>query len=86
MYGQEFKLITLRKNWGENRVYFYDFSDNLKSIPARWTSAIPEDPFVIMAAGRSFFRVEDLLDLHYLINSLEDTLNRDEASIIFDNV
>jgi len=68
--GREFRLVTLRHNWGEDRVYYHDAGDALKSLPARWTSVSPEDPFVVVAAGRSPFRVEDLRELAELIGRL----------------
>ena len=34
---------------------------------ARWTSVVPEDPIVVVAAGRSRFRVDDLIDLVALV-------------------
>jgi len=44
--GQKFKLITYRRNWGEDRVYFHDAGGRLCSIPAAWTTAVAADPFV----------------------------------------
>jgi hypothetical protein len=32
-------------------------------VPTAWTDAAPADPFVVVAAGRSLFRVVDLLEL-----------------------
>ena len=40
------------------------------SMPARWTSAEAEDPFVVVAAGRSRFRAADLIDLAALVRTL----------------
>ena len=65
--GQQFKLVTYRHNWGEDRVYFHDSSRVLRSIPACWTTVLPADPFVLMAAGRCLFRYEDLLKLADLV-------------------
>jgi hypothetical protein len=59
-----------RHNWGEDRVYFYDAAGNLSSIPACWTTVPGEDPFVAVAAGRCFFRYEDLLSLADLVENL----------------
>jgi len=42
----------------------------LASLPARWTSVVPEDAFVTVAAGRSRFRVEDLIALVALVRRL----------------
>jgi hypothetical protein len=59
--------VTYRHNWGEHRVYFHDDSVRLVSLPAQWTSLLSLDPFVAIAAGRSPFRVQDLLELSGLI-------------------
>jgi hypothetical protein len=32
-------------------------------MPARWTSVVPPDPFVLVAAGRAYFRLEDVIRL-----------------------
>ena len=65
--GQKFKLVTYRHNWGEDRVYFHDSSGVLRSIPACWTTVLPGDPFVVLAAGRCLFRYDDLLKLADLV-------------------
>jgi hypothetical protein len=39
-------------------------------IPLSWTNLAPEDPFVILSAGRSWFRFEDLLELARLIREV----------------
>ncbi|UCF69643.1 MAG: Y4bD/Y4pK family protein [Acidobacteriota bacterium] len=70
LVGEEFSLVTQRHNWGEDRVYYHDAEGRLKSLPARWSSVFPEDPFVVIAAGRSCFRVEDLRELSELIGRL----------------
>ena len=56
-----------RHNWGEDRVYYRDCRGHLTSLPASWTSVVPEDTFVTVAAGRSRFRVEDLVALAALV-------------------
>ena len=56
-------MVTYRHNWGEDRVYFHDGRGHLTSLPAGWTSVVPEDAFVAVAAGRSRFRVPDLVEL-----------------------
>jgi Family of unknown function (DUF5372) len=65
--GQKFKLVTYRHNWGEDRVYFHDSSGLLHSITACWTTVLPADPFVVLAAGRCLFRYDDLLKLADLV-------------------
>jgi len=68
--GCEFELIEYRKNWGEDRVYFYDAEGQLQSILASCTDAGGVDVFVEIAAGRSFFRYEDLIQLADLLEKL----------------
>ena len=67
LFGQEFQVADWRQNWTEDRVYFRGPNDVPTSIPSHWTDLVAEDPFVVMAAGRSYFRVEDLLELVRLI-------------------
>jgi Family of unknown function (DUF5372) len=62
--------VTYRHNWGENRVYFHDDEGRLVALPAAWTSVFSPDPFVVLSAGRSAFRVQDLLELARLLDSL----------------
>jgi hypothetical protein len=63
--------VTYRHNWGEHRVYFHDDTGRLVSLPAQWTSVFPLDPFVAIAAGRSPFRVQDLLELSHLVARIQ---------------
>jgi hypothetical protein len=39
----------------------------MHSLAASWTDIIGVDPFVAMAAGRSLFRVTDLIELAKLV-------------------
>ncbi len=55
--------MTFRQNWGEERVWFHDNECHLQSVPTSWTDAAPMDAFVVVAAGRSLFRLADLLEL-----------------------
>ena len=68
--GKTFALVTYRHNWGEDRVYYHDDRGKLCLIPASWTSVFPTDPFVVIAEGRSRFRVADLLKLSRLIDGI----------------
>jgi len=71
LFGREFELLAYRHNWGEHRVYFLDESGEPRSIPAQFTSACPEDPFVVLAAGRSSFHPQDLRELADLLEEME---------------
>jgi hypothetical protein len=65
--GREFTFAFRRKTWGEDRVFVTDDNGDLRSFPAAWTDQAPADPFVVLAAGRSPFRIVDLLALAALI-------------------
>ena len=72
LYGKTFLLLTYRHTWGDDRVYYHDEGGNLRSIPAGWTNVLGEDPFVMVAAGRSALRVADLLELRRLVDGISD--------------
>jgi hypothetical protein len=57
--------------WGEDRVFFYNPSSHLRSIPTQWTSLTTPEPFVAVADGRAFFRAEDLALLADLVEKLD---------------
>jgi len=61
--GREFEFVRQKRNWGEDRVWFWDAGAELRGLPTAWTDRAPVDPFVVVAAGRSAFRVCDLLEL-----------------------
>jgi len=64
-------LVVYRHTWGEDRVFFHLTDDRLHSLPAAWTDVGPNDPFVVMSAGRALFRYEDLLVLNRLMRELD---------------
>jgi hypothetical protein len=68
--GQEFDFAFRRCNWGEDRVFVFTPGGGVRGFPAGWTDAASADPFVVVAAGRSAFRVEDLLALAGLLERL----------------
>ena len=71
LFGREYKLVTYCHGWGSHRVYFHDDAGRLRKIPACWTNVVADDPFVVVAAGRSAFRVADLLLLADVIEVLQ---------------
>ena len=70
LFGREFELIEYHKTWGEDRAFFRDAEGHLQSIVASCTDVGGIDPFVEIAAGRSFFRYEDLMRLADLLEGL----------------
>ncbi len=71
LFGREFTLVHYRQCWGEDRVFYLDEGEELRSIPARWTSAVADDPLVVISAGRSMYRVADLLELAKLTREVQ---------------
>jgi len=69
--GKVFELVTCHRNWGEGLVYYHDETGKLCSLPLKWTSLAPVDPFVCQSAGRAAFRVSDLLELSHRLVSLK---------------
>ncbi len=60
--------MVRRTNWGEDRVFYYDLQGALKSFPANVTDIAEADAFARISAGRSAFRVNDLLELRDLLD------------------
>jgi hypothetical protein len=75
--GEEFELVGFAHTWGEQRVFFRKPGDQrVRSLPASWTDVEPPDAFVVVSAGRSLFRPEDLLALADLLDGLRPVKRR----------
>jgi len=72
LLGREFELLEYSRWGGEARVFYRDGGEQTRSLPASWTSAAADDPFVGIAAGRSPLRVVDLLRLVQLVRADTD--------------
>ena len=74
LFDREFDVVELQvRGQGGERAFFYgDNSENgrMESIPVEWTDMATQDPFVVLSAGQAYFRVEDLLRLVTLIESV----------------
>ena len=68
--GRRFEAVEIGFCWGEERVYYDGGDGGRRRMPLGWTSLRPPDPFVEASAGRSAFRVRDLLALCDLVDSL----------------
>ena len=69
--GRVFPFVAVRRTWKQDRVFFFGDDGALDSLPTAWTDAAEPDVFVAVAAGRSPFRVGDLLALTEVVESLE---------------
>ncbi len=63
--GTAYELVTRRFTWGEDRVFYYGPDGKLKSLLTNLTDVVSIDAFDRISAGRSAFRVDDLLDLRH---------------------
>jgi Family of unknown function (DUF5372) len=58
--------------WGEDRVFYYDLNGKLKSLLTNVTDVSSMDAFDRISAGRSAFRVDDLLELRHLFDKRQE--------------
>jgi len=70
LHGREFELIEIRSMRGVGLVQYTADDGTLRTIRQAFTSIAAVDPFTRVAAGRSAFRVSDLLALAALLDSL----------------
>ena len=73
--GEELAVVSIRSGGQEGKVYYYD-EQGLRTIPVSWTSLGVPDPAVCVSQGRSWFRVEDLLELTRQIGELKAARRR----------
>lgn len=66
--------MSYRQAWGEERVYYEDEAGQLRALPVGWTSLSGVDPFVAVSAGRSWFRVGELIELVRLVERLREEM------------
>jgi len=71
LYSNQYGLVGYRRSWGHECVDLHDKQERLLTVPIGWTDAADPDPFVVVAASRSCFRVEDLLRMVHLIEGLK---------------
>jgi hypothetical protein len=79
--GKRYLLVTYRHSWGQDRVYSHDEAGALWSVPAKWTNVVADDPFVVVAAGRSPFRVTDLIHLHRMLQEIQSQYLTDDGEV-----
>jgi len=80
LYKSRFKLLEHHRNWGENKVGFFDDQDALSYMPVRWTDRFPPDVFTVFSKGRAYFSIDGLIELSALIKSLEQ-LRKDSEDV-----
>ena len=71
LHGREFELIEITSMLGAVLVHYTADDGTLRTVRRAFTSAAAVDPFARVTAGRSAFRVSDLLALAALLDSLD---------------
>jgi hypothetical protein len=74
LFGQEIDCVERRTQWGDDLIFYRDRLGYVTALPTRWTSVETEDPFLVVSAGRSHFRVTDLIDLASVITEIQSAL------------
>jgi len=69
--GAAHELVTRKLTWGEDRAFYYDSGGALKSFLSNVTDLIPQDDFDRVSAGRSAFRLDDLLELWRCLDKIK---------------
>ena len=75
LFGQEIDCVERRIHWGDDLVFYRDRLGYVAALPTRWTSVEAEDPFLVASAGRSRFRVTDLIALTSLITEIQTAIH-----------
>ena len=70
-YKRRFMLVEYSRNWGADKVGFFDDQQALSYLPSRWTDRFPHDVFNVFSKGRAYFSIEALIELSELIKRLE---------------
>ncbi|MDA3787330.1 MAG: DUF5372 family protein [Desulfobacula sp.] len=71
LYNKKYGLLGYRRSWRNECIELHDEKNRVITVPIKWTDAASQDPFVVVAAGRSYFRTEDLVRLVNLIDGLK---------------
>jgi hypothetical protein len=64
-------MLRTNGKGADAELFFHNLGGELSLIPLAWTSLAPEDPFVVLSAGRCWFRMVDLLELARLVEGLK---------------
>jgi len=71
LHGREFRLVEVASMLGVGLVHFTGDDGARQTIPQAFTGLTEVEPFVKVAAGRSAFRISDLLALAALLADLD---------------
>jgi hypothetical protein len=60
---------------------YFNESGKLRSMPTSWTSVSDADSFLAAAGERSWFRIDDLLELRDLLQTLKRGRRRRQRGV-----
>ena len=69
--GRSLRVVARKWLWGEERITVELPDGTYRSLPLGWTDGASADRYVSIGAGRSLFRVEDLMELARLVAGVE---------------
>lgn len=72
--GREFDIVDYLVFGKDGRIFFNNDESRLVSIPARWTSIAPIDPYVQCASGGCILRLPELLELADFLKDIREKL------------
>ena len=70
MFARQLAAVERMRGWNDEWVA-YEYQGSPGRVPVAWTTLAEPDPFLVVAAQRSPFHINDLLRLAALIRSLE---------------
>ncbi len=79
LLGHEFVILDERHNRHGDRVWYRAEDGSAQTVPRGWTSLAEADLFATIAAGRAWFRWDDLRRLVALIEELREGLGPGDA-------
>jgi len=82
LFERELEFVKRRRNWRADRVYVVDLDGLLLSLPVEWTDVVAEDPFVVVADGRSPFHTARLGELAELVAQLRTQRSIEDPSAV----
>jgi hypothetical protein len=68
LFGRRLEFVKRRRNWRADRVYVITGIGEMVSLPVEWTDVVAPDPFVVLAAGRAPFGVQQLVELSEIVD------------------
>ena len=79
-FGEELRVLAVRRTAGESRVDCCDDAGVVFSLVVAWTSLSEVDPFLEASAGKAPFRVKELLHAVAFVAAQREPASEPEGS------